>query len=128
MGDVYSITGKPYVLPSLKDRRTASVRFDIALAAGGRRATVGFTAAFGLVLHRSPAAECASGRRSPLADVWTISEPRTGCRIIGGRTRQQALDALAERVAYEGGPALFELAVQAAVAALLSIGLPPSTA
>ncbi len=122
MGNVYSITGKPYVLPSLKDRRTASVRFEIALATGGRRATVGFTAAFGLVLHRSPAAEAASRRRSTLAEVWTISEPRTGCRIVGGRTRQQALDALAERVAYEGGPEIFETAVQAAVAAMLAVG------
>ena len=128
MGNVYSITGKAYVLPSLQDRRTASVGFDIALTSGARRATVGFTAPFGLVLHRAAADESTSRRPSPLADVWSISEPRTGCRVAGGGTRQQALDALAERVAYEGGPEAFESALQAAVAAVLADGSPASAA
>lgn len=110
-GSVSSLKGGPYVLPFFKDRRSPRLRIDAALNAGGRVSVEGYGAPFGLVLHRS------LGDRSK---GWSISEPRTGCRIARGHTRQGALDALAQRVAFEGGEIAFNVALESAISVALN--------
>lgn len=110
MGTVSSLRGCGYVLPSYKDRRTRGRAFDAALNDGRRVPLNGTEAPFGLVLHRT-LGEGVKG--------WTISEPRTGYRVAGGDTRQMALDALAQLVAFEGGDAAFRSVLERAVTAIL---------
>lgn len=117
MGSVSSLRGGRYVLPAFKDRRGPSLRFDAALKDGARVSVEGYGAPLGLVLHRS------LGDR---AKGWTISEPRTGSRVVGGHTRQGALDALAQRVAFEGGEIAFEAALKIAISVSLEAAYWPT--
>ena len=110
MGSVYSLRGGGYVLPSYKDRGGHGVRFEATLKAGTRVPVSGFEAPLGLVLHRALGYS---------ARGWTISEPSSGCRVAAGRTRQEALDALAQLVAYEGGEVPFRASLKSAVSVLL---------
>lgn len=66
----------------------------------GDRVVQGHRAVFGLVIHRNP--------DQTASDLWTLTEPVTGCRVVGGKTRREALDNLAIRVALYGGPRSFE--------------------
>lgn len=113
-GSVSSLKGGPYVLPFFKDRRSPRLRIDAALNVGGRVSVEGFEAPLGLVLHRS------LGDRSK---GWSISEPRTGSRVARGHTRQGALDALAQRVAFEGGEIAFKAAIESAISMALSTSI-----
>lgn len=104
---VTSILGMPFVLPHYPDRRGPAVTFMAQLTVKEGSSSVevtGSRVAFGLLLHRQIARESAFVRRHA---AWIISEPTTGCRVAMGSTRQDALDALAERVAYFGGEAAF---------------------
>lgn len=108
--NVTSLLGHPYVLPNYLDKRGPAVTFIalIAAEAGAARVEVtGTRVVFGLVLHRQVLGDRPFARRH----TWVISEPTTGCRVSTGGTRQEALDALAERVAFLGGEAAFEQAM-----------------
>lgn len=108
--NVTSLLGFPYVLPNYPDKRGPAVTFMalIAAASGAARVEVtGTRVVFGLVLHRQIMGDSPFARRH----AWVISEPTTGCRVSTGGTRQEALDALAERVAFLGGEAAFEQAM-----------------
>lgn len=106
--NVTSLLGFPYVLPHYPDKRGPTVTFMALIAAEEGKARVevtGTRVVFDLVLHRQIVGDSAFARRHA---AWAISEPTTGCRVSTGGTRQEALDALAERVAFLGGEAAFE--------------------
>lgn len=110
--NVTSLLGFPYVLPHYPDKRGPAVTFMalIAVQDGTARVEVtGTRVVFGLVLHRQIEGDGAFFRRHA---AWVISEPISGCRVATGGTRQEALDALAERVAFLGGEAAFEQAMK----------------
>lgn len=109
--NVTSLLGFPYVLPNYPDKRGPAVTFMALIAAdeGAARVEVtGTRVVFDLVLHRQIMGDSPFARRHA---SWVISEPTTGCRVSTGGTRQEALDALAERVAFLGGEAAFEQAM-----------------
>jgi len=109
---VTSILGMPFVLPHYPDKRGPAVTFVAQLTGNQGPASVevtGSRVAFGLVLHRQITRESAFIRRHA---AWVISEPTTGCLVATGSTRQEALDALAEHVAYFGGEAAFVQAME----------------
>lgn len=110
MGTVSSLRGGNYVLPSYKDRRSRGRAFDAVLNDGRRVRLNGAGAPFGLVLHRT----LGEGDKG-----WSISEPRTGYRLARGDTRQKALDALAQMVAFEGGEIAFQTALERAISTAL---------
>lgn len=111
-GNVTSILGMPFVLPHYPDKRGPAITFMAQLTVDAEAASVevtGSRVAFGLILHRQIARESAFISRQA---AWVISEPTTGCRVATGSTRQEALDALAECVAYFGGEASFTQAME----------------
>lgn len=111
-----SILGMPYVLPEYIDKRSPKVTFDAFIFAEGKDQLLEVTGnkvVFDLVLHRRIRFD-----DSPTFigyGEWVISEPTTGCRVSYGSTRQDALDALAERVAYCGGEANFRKQLENAI-------------
>lgn len=119
---VTSILGMPFVLPHYPDKRSPTVTFMAQLTVGDGTTSVevsGSRVAFGLVLHRQIARESAFVRRHA---AWVISEPTTGCRVATGSTRQEALDALAEHVAYFGGEAAFVQAMDRGIQMTKKVG------
>lgn len=117
-GKVTSILGMPYVLPHYADKRDPAVTF-VAQLTPARVEVTGSRVAFGLVLHRQIAHECAFIRRHA---AWVISEPTTRCRVATGSTRQEALEALAEHVAYFGGESAFVQAIERGIQMAMTEG------
>lgn len=118
MGQVTSILGNPYKLPHYPDKRGSKEIFQaVVFRAGCDDCEVinvaGTGVVFGLVLHR----QITQAQTPPGWAVWAISEPTTGCRVVSGRTRQDALDTLAERVAFLGGEDAFRRAIAAGISA-----------
>jgi len=106
--NITSILGMAYVLPEYIVKRGPKVTFDAFVFAGGKDhsfTVTGNKVVFDLVMHRRIRFE--DSLSLSRYGEWVISEPITGCRVSYGRTRQDALDALAERVAYCGGEAKF---------------------
>lgn len=120
--NVLSILGMPYHLPHYADSRSGTIKFiprlDPRDGAGESVTEVGgVLVVFGLVLHRQIFRE---PNTLPLyRPAWAISEQSTGCRVVTGRTRQDALDTLGELVAYLGGEHEFRGYLDAAVARAL---------
>lgn len=110
-GNVTSILGMPFVLPHYPDKRGPSVSFMAKLTTkGGISVEVtGTRVVLGLILHRQIASDSTFIRRHA---AWVISEPETGCLVATGSTRQEALNALAERVAHLGGEIAFMQAMK----------------
>lgn len=110
-GNVTSILGMPFVLPHYPDKRGPAVTFmaRVKAAGGASVEVIGTRVAFGLILHRQIASKNAFIRRHA---AWVISEPKTGCQVATGSTRQEALDMLAELVAYHGSEAAFVQAME----------------
>jgi len=118
--NVVSILGGAYERPFFKDkRRSTLVEFKAQMNDGSVRLTSGSPAPLGLVLHRSHVSGAWDRAASPGAAMrrWTVSEPQSGGAVAHGPTRQAALDALAERVAYLGGVEAFRRELAAAMAA-----------
>jgi hypothetical protein len=118
---VISILGARFVLPHYRDHRGPPATFRAMLIDDGSILVSGTGTVFGLVLHRSvesPVTVSQIYRRA----TWTISEPTTGCRVATGWTRQQALDALAERVAYLGGEDAFRVQLDIAISSANHMG------
>lgn len=114
-GSVFSMLGMPYVLPSYPDKRGPIVTFNAALSqqAGDKcevAEVTGTKVQFGLVLHRPVG--MSQDQRPRQSVAWIISEPTTGLRVVWGCTRQDALDVLAERVAFYGGEPAFLKALE----------------
>lgn len=90
--------------PEYRDRRGKRVTFRPALRVPSEVTSVtGERTAHGLVLHRM----ITTAGMPRCWFKWTISDPVSGLRIVHGRTRQDALDELAHRVALIGGEAAF---------------------
>lgn len=107
MGTVTSILGCAYILPVFRDRRAAT-QFRAARADGRRPIVFGFRAPLDLVLHRTLDLHMLTSPFLRRVRAWTISERQTGCAVAYGATRQQALDSLAEYIAYAGGEDAFQ--------------------
>lgn len=67
---------------------------------------------FGLVLHR----RVARPNSKPTFYRWTVSEPLSGYAIAFGKSRQDALDDLALRVAFHGGIDAFQVILAKVIA------------
>ena len=119
---VISLLGMPYVLPVYLDRRGAVTTFRVTLVTKQDGSivegtdVVGTKVAFGLVLHRR--VDLANVGHALSSSAWIISEPTTGCRVVFGRTRQDALDSLAGLVAFRGGEDAFSDALDVARTAI----------
>ncbi|MBK6616086.1 hypothetical protein [Ottowia sp.] len=115
MSKVVSILGMPYVLPPLVDRRGKVVSFRARLANGGEVLVSGTATVYGLVLHR--VVQTTGERQKATWCRWVVSEPKSGCRVGAGQSRQAAIDSVAGMVAYLGGEDAFKLSLDEAVAA-----------
>ncbi len=110
--NVTSLLGFPYVLPHYPDKRGPAATFRALIDQGGGPVLVDVTGTrvvFGLILHRQVLGHGTFVRRHA---AWVISEPTTGRRVATGCSRQDALDALAERVAFLGGEVAFLVALE----------------
>lgn len=109
MGTVTSILNVPYILPRFQDRRGKKVVLSVPIRnRTGAKCIVdleGQETVLGLILHRTP-----NGEQRSISSLrkWTISEPVTGLRITFGRTRQDAIDGIAQLVAFYGGEQEFK--------------------
>lgn len=108
MGTVTSILGRPYHPPCYHDRRGRLVTVTLSLVdeTGRHESAVvtGQQTVLGLVLHRPC---CLYGDKVEPKRGWSISEPTTGRLVARGRTRQDAVDAVAALVAFCGGEEAF---------------------
>lgn len=116
--NVMTLGGVPYVLPRYPDKRGTSVSIKVKLKNIGSVSEdvvliTGYKVVFDLVLHRTAVLSGVTTLRTYAQ--WTISEPLTGCRVVSGSTRQHAMDALAELVAFYGGEAVFNDRLSTAV-------------
>lgn len=106
--NVVSILGYAITeVPEYADKCRAKITFTPAVMAGHRKQPViGTKTVFGLVLHR----HLRNGYQGICR--WIISDPGTGRAIAWGRTRKDALEDLALRVAFHGGEDEFDRRLQ----------------
>jgi hypothetical protein len=113
--NVVSLLGFPIAeVPEFPDKGGAKVAFRANMRDTNEQPTEvsGTRTVFGLVLHRY----LAPPGGQPTWCRWTISEPTTGGAVAWGRTRRDALDDLALRVAFYGGEKAFQEVLQRAIA------------
>ena len=91
------------------------IRVCLRGAGGDEYVTVlGEPAPYGLVVH--PRVQRRHGKTLPdFYTDWTISEPTTGFKVAGGRSRDEALTNLAIKVEVMGGPERFQASVRAGI-------------
>lgn len=112
MGTVTSIRKTPYNLPVYTDCRGEKVSIRVLIDESEEenkwKTVTGEKTVHGLILHRSIGGNQTNQK-------WALTEPGTGRRVVTGHTRQDALDGIAELVAYYGGAEEFRKVMKLAV-------------